>query len=67
MSMLRVYRDDDPSHGQLFTEPDDIAREAARAHLRFERWRASVDLAGVSDPERVLAAYEPLIALLKQA
>jgi 1,2-dihydroxy-3-keto-5-methylthiopentene dioxygenase len=66
MSMLRLYRASEPSHAQLFTEPDDIAREAASANVRFERWRASADLGQASDQDSVLRAYEADVARLKK-
>jgi 1,2-dihydroxy-3-keto-5-methylthiopentene dioxygenase len=66
MSMLRLYRASDPSHAQLFSEPEDIARQAATAHVRFERWSASVDLAQVSEPEPVLRAYQHDVARLQK-
>jgi 1,2-dihydroxy-3-keto-5-methylthiopentene dioxygenase len=66
MSLLRVYQAHGPEQAELFSEPEDIARVAQLADVRFERWRAQQDLTDVTDQERVLAAYAADVARLKE-
>jgi 1,2-dihydroxy-3-keto-5-methylthiopentene dioxygenase len=66
MSLLRVYNESDPARAEEYSRPEDIARVASQASVRFERWQATAELGDGSDQEAVLKAYENDVARLKQ-
>jgi 1,2-dihydroxy-3-keto-5-methylthiopentene dioxygenase len=68
MSLLRLYPSDtDPSTYREWTTLDDIAETAARAGIRFERWRAESELLPGAAQDAVLAAYRESVDRLKRA
>lgn len=67
MSLLRVYPSDtDPHTYRESTTPEAIAAGAAPAGIRFERWRAGIELPPGAAPEAVLAAYRESVDALSR-
>jgi 1,2-dihydroxy-3-keto-5-methylthiopentene dioxygenase len=67
MSVLRVYRESDPTKADEYTTLEDIARVAAEAKIRFERWPAERPLPPGTGPEQVLDAYAGPVKRLSEA
>ena len=58
MSRLRTYSDDRPGACRIdTTDGVEIGRHLARAGVRFERWRAAVELQPDADGDAVIGAY----------
>jgi 1,2-dihydroxy-3-keto-5-methylthiopentene dioxygenase len=66
VTVLRVYRDDDPTVVEEHTDFEAIARVAAEANLRFERWAAEASLPEGRTQEQVLAAYRDAVRKLSE-
>ncbi|WP_437637660.1 1,2-dihydroxy-3-keto-5-methylthiopentene dioxygenase [Sorangium sp. So ce854] len=67
MSLLRVYRDSDPTKAEEYTTLEDIARVAAASQIRFERWSAERPLPAGTPPAEVLEAYAGAVKRLSEA
>ncbi|AUX40646.1 acireductone dioxygenase [Sorangium cellulosum] len=67
MSVLRVYRDNDPTKAEEYTTLEDIARVAAGAKIRFERWSAERPLAAGTPAAEVLEVYAGPVKQLSEA
>ncbi|WP_438027891.1 1,2-dihydroxy-3-keto-5-methylthiopentene dioxygenase [Sorangium sp. So ce233] len=67
MSLLRVYRDSDPTKAEEYTTLEDIARVAAASQIRFERWSAERQLPAGTAPAQVLEAYAGPVKQLSEA
>lgn len=67
MSLLRVYRDDDPTKAEEYTALEDIARVAAGARIRFERWSPGSPLPPGATPADVLSTYAEPVKRLSDA
>ncbi|MDP9034746.1 MAG: acireductone dioxygenase [Myxococcota bacterium] len=58
MSRLRIFSQEAPSSSRVdTTDGAEIARHLDTAGIRFERWRAGIDLAPNADQDAVLGAY----------
>jgi len=66
MSALTVYADNQPQHGERFTDFNTIQNRLDNIGVQFERWTANCKLAADADQESVLAAYADSIDRLKQ-
>lgn len=67
MTTLTIYRDDNPAEPILATSDEEtIRRELNLAGIRFERWKASVELAPDASQDEILAAYRREIDRLAQ-
>jgi 1,2-dihydroxy-3-keto-5-methylthiopentene dioxygenase len=67
MSTLCVYRNDaDPSRREEYTDPRDIARVAAEAGIRFERWAVPASLGPGATQDEILAAYRDAVERLQR-
>jgi 1,2-dihydroxy-3-keto-5-methylthiopentene dioxygenase len=67
MSLLSVYRnDEDPAGCENYSDPDDIARVAAEAGIRFERWAAEAALGPGATQVEILYAYRDAVERLKR-
>ena len=58
MSRLRVYRDDQPTHPEVFEEHAQIAKTLDTIGVRFERWAAEAELSADAAQDEVIAAYQ---------
>lgn len=67
MSLLRVYRDSDPTKAEEYTTLEDIARVAAASQIRFERWSVERPLPAGTPPAEVLEAYAGAVKRLSEA
>lgn len=66
MSVLRVYREDDPGRAEEYTAFEDIARVAAGAQIQVERWSAERTLPAGATPSEVLEAYAGAVKRLSE-
>src|SRR5262249_28960541 len=58
--------DEDPSRCEEYTDAGDIARVAAEAGIRFERWAAEAVLGPGAAQAEILAAYRDAVERLKR-
>jgi 1,2-dihydroxy-3-keto-5-methylthiopentene dioxygenase len=66
-TLLRVFDDTAPGDPRTVTsDASEIAALLAPIGVRFERWRAGVDLPAGASQEHVLAAYESSVERLKR-
>jgi 1,2-dihydroxy-3-keto-5-methylthiopentene dioxygenase len=66
MSALTVYADNQPQHGERFTDFTAIRNQLDNIGVQFERWTSVHPLAADADQESVLGAYAYFIDRLKQ-
>ena len=66
MSALTVYADDQPQHGERYTDFNAIRKQLDNIGVQFERWTNVCTLAADADQESVLAAYADSIDRLNQ-
>ena len=66
MSALTIYPDNQPQHGELFTDFTAIQNQLNTLGVKFERWTANCELSVDADEKSVLAAYADSIDRLKQ-
>ena len=66
MSALTVYPDNQPQHGEQFTNFGAIQNQLNTLDVKFERWTANCPLPADANQESVLAAYADSIDRLKQ-
>ena len=66
MSRLTIFRDNDPSVEEFFTDPLEISSRLHAIGVEFERWEASQPLSADADQEQVLAAYADDVDNLNQ-
>jgi 1,2-dihydroxy-3-keto-5-methylthiopentene dioxygenase len=66
MSALIIYPDNQPQHGERYTDFTAIQNQLNNIGVQFERWTANCPLAVDADQESVLAAYADSIDRLKQ-
>lgn len=66
MSVLTIYAENSPTHGERFTEFSAIESKLKTIGVQFERWIATQVLANDANNEAVLNAYADSIEHLKQ-
>ena len=66
MSALTVYADNQPQHGEQYTDFIAIQNQLNNIGVQFERWTANCELPADAGQESVLAAYADPIDRLKQ-
>ncbi len=67
MSWLDLHPDDrDPARRERFTDGEAIARVAAEAGVRFERWAIAESIASGAAQEAILAAFAGDVARLSR-
>ncbi len=65
MSVLKIYSENTPTHGERFSEFDDIETKLKAIGVQFERWTASQILNNDASNDDVLNAYADSIDRLK--
>jgi 1,2-dihydroxy-3-keto-5-methylthiopentene dioxygenase len=66
MSALTVYPDNQPQHGELYTDFSAIQNQLNTLGVKFERWTANCPLSADAGQESVLAAFADSIDRLKR-
>lgn len=67
MSALTVYAEDQPQHGERYTDYSAIQFQLNALGIQFERWTANYPLAADANQSTVLIAYaDPIDRLMQQ-
>jgi len=65
MSLLTIYPDTQPEHGESFSDFASIQQQLSGIGAHFERWQTDYELPVNAEQEEILAAYQDPIERLK--
>ena len=60
MSTLRIYDESNPTEPKVnTTSGEEISQHLSKHGVRFERWKASVDVSNEAGQDEIVEAYRP--------